>query len=160
MTEATTGRTESIDGVVLPVPDGWEVVDQPGLSLTIAGPAGTAVADGTTFRPSLSAIVVDAADGADIRLLGTEAVAAAMSVADDVHVVAYDLWPLPDGTTGRRLEFTYQAGPVPLCVRQWVALRGGEVVTLTATCDVAHLTHVGPVLEHLAGTALATQETR
>ena len=157
MTEPTS---VSDGGVTLQVPDGWERVEAPGLTLAVAGPVGTAVAEGTTFRPSISAIVVDAAPDADIRLLGTEAVTAARAVADDAHVLAYDVWPLPDGSAGRRLEFAYQSGEVPLCVRQWVALRDGRAITLTATCDVAHLLQHGPQLEYLATAALATQETR
>lgn len=152
--------TISADGVTLEVPEGWEQVDQPGLTLAVAGPAGTAVAEGAQFRPSLTAIVVEAAADADIRILGTEAIAAATLVSDDAHVLAYDVWPMPDGTAGRRLELAFQSGEVPLCVRQWIALRDGNVITLTATCDVAHLLQVGPQLEALATQALATQETR
>jgi hypothetical protein len=157
MSEPTT---VSADGVTLQVPEGWEQVEAPGATLAVAGPVGIAVAEGTGFRPSLTAIVVEASPDADIRLLGTEAVAAARVVADDVHVLAYDVWPLPDGSRGRRLEFTFQHGEVPLCVRQWIALRDGRVVTLTGTTDVAHLLQHGPQLEDLATAALATQETR
>ena len=109
--------TISADGVTLEVPEGWEQVDQPGLTLAVAGPAGTAVAEGAQFRPSLTAIVVEAAADADIRILGTEAIAAATLVSDDAHVLAYDVWPMPDGTAGRRLELAFQSGEVPLCVR-------------------------------------------
>jgi len=157
MSEPTT---VSAEGVSLQVPDGWERVEAPGLAVGIAGPVGTATADGTQFRPSLTAIVVDAAPDADIRLLGTEAVAAARLVSPDVHVLAYDVWPLPDGTAGRRLEITLEQGGIPLCVRQWIALRDGRVITLTGTCDVAHLLAGGPIIERLATQALAAQETR
>jgi len=150
--------TVSTDGVTLEVPVGWERLEVPGIPLTVAGPVGTAVADGTTFRPSINAVVVDADPAADIRILGTAAVAAARLIDDEVHVLAYDLWPLPDGTAGRRLEFAYQQGVVPLCVRQWIALRDGRAITLTATCAVAQLRPYGPELERLATRALAAQE--
>ena len=106
----TSTPTASADGVTIPLPEGWEVVDLPGAQLAIAGPAGIASAAGTQFRPSVNVVVAPAAPDADIRTLATEAVAAAHVVAPGTHVLSYDLWPLGDDVYGRRLQFAYQAG--------------------------------------------------
>lgn len=146
-------------GVALNLPPGWERVDSPVAQLAVAGPATQAAADGTVFRPNVGVLVADVADEVDVRTLGTAAVAAAMATVEGVHVLSYDLWlgPEVDGAPveGRRLEFAYQQGAVPLGAVQWVVLAAGSVTTVTATCGVAQLTVVRPAVDHaLAGLRL------
>lgn len=133
-------------GVGLPLPAGWERVDVPGLPLAIAGPPTPATADGTPFRPSVNVLVAPVADGADVRALGTEALAAA-TLDEGAHVVGYDMWPMPDGTSGRRLDVATSHGSVPVMVRQWVILSGDDVVTVTGTLPVADLLRTNQVVE-------------
>ncbi|WP_456787807.1 hypothetical protein [Cellulomonas sp. P5_C5] len=147
-------------GVTLVVPQDWEQVDLPGTQLAIAGPPFVLDADGTTFRPSMNVLVADAAPEADIRMLGTEAVAAAHVVAEGVHVLAYDMWASPDEKRGRRLQFTYQQGDVPLYVVQWIVLRDAVVTTLTATYPVAQLLRVHQLCEDVASLALGPRPAR
>jgi|GEM_PF-1606717 len=146
-------------GVSVELGDGWERVDLPGAVLALAGPDTASAADGTTFRPSFTVIVADAAPDADVRTLGSEAVVAAGLVSDDAHVVAYDVWPLPDGALGRRLVVAATYGAVPVCVTQWVGLRTdpSTVTTVTATVPVSRYTGLEGVLEDLAGQVLAAQ---
>ena len=154
----TSTPTASADGVTIPLPEGWEVVDLPGAQLAIAGPAGMATADGTQFRPSVNVVVAPAAPDADIRTLGTEAVAAAHVVAPGTHVLSYDLWPLGEDVYGRRLQFAYQEGDVPLCISQWIGLRDGAVTTVTATSAITQLRRTYAAFEVIATAALTGEQ--
>lgn len=146
-------------GTALNLPPGWERVDLPGTQLAIAGPASQAAADGTEFRPNVTVIVAPADPDADVAVLGTQALAGATVVAEDVQVVAYDLALRADGDPGRRLEFAYQAGSVPLAVTQWVYVHAGTVSTVTATCAVALLAWSQPFVDHaVAGLRLSGED--
>ena len=159
MSSAVRTVTDEATGVALDLPPGWERVEVPGIPLAVAGPPTQALADGTPFRPNVTVLVVPAAEDADVRTLGTEAIAAA-TVQEDAHVLAYDLWLRPGGV-GRRLEVaasalvpaaTEDVRSVPVDVTQWVALEDGMVTTVTATCGVAQLLDQGPVIEALVAT--------
>lgn len=135
-------------GVGLYLPPAWERVELAGVQLAVAGPVSRAAADGTTFRPSVIVSSVPVTPDADIRTLGTEAAAAATVAADGVYLLAYDLWSGPAGVTGRRLEFAYQQGSVPLCVTQWILLDDATAITVTATCGVAQFLSTRPLIDH------------
>ncbi|MDT0164109.1 hypothetical protein Q9R32_00895 [Actinotalea sp. AC32] len=151
MTSTTVEVRDEVTGLALGLPPGWERVEAPGFPVAIAGPAGQAAADGTTFRPNVTVTVAPADDAADIRTLGTEALAAAAVVGDGAHLLAYDLWAVGDAE-GRRLVAVHQQGPLPLAVTQVVVLAHGAVTTATATCGVAQLPDAGPLLDQaLAG---------
>ena len=139
-------------GVEVTLPPGWERLTDPDLAVVVAAPARQAAVDGAMFRSSLNAVVAPVVAGTDIRSLGTEAIAAAHVVADEVHVLAYDVWAPYGADRGRRLEFTYRAGPFDLGVIQWIALGDGVVTTLTATYSIDRASH-RPLFEALVDSA-------
>ena len=148
----------SAGGVELTLPPGWERLEKPEYTLVVAGPERVATATGDVFRASLNAIVVPVAADADIRTLGTEAIAAAHVIGDGAHVLAYDVWSRPHGVPGRRLELTYRQGPFALGVVQWIALGDGLATTLTATYTVGRPADRA-LAEALADSALLPGET-
>jgi hypothetical protein len=155
MSETTTVM---VGGRPVTLADGWQRLDIPGAEVALAGPATTAAADGSMFRPSFTVIVAAAAPDADVRTLATQAVAGVRAAIPTAHVLAYDVWPLPDGHPGghgRRLLLTFQQDAVPLVVRQWIAVADGVVTTVTATTSVTQHLGLERALDDLAAQALS-----
>ena len=143
-------------GVALYLPPGWQRIDAEGMHLAIAADdARQSSATGDTFRPNITVLVAPAAADVDVALLGTTAVSAAMVTFDDVHVLSYDIWPMPDGVEGRRLMFAYRQGASAIAVSQWVFGSGGLTCTVTASCPVSVLTPISQALDYaIAGLRL------
>jgi hypothetical protein len=148
VTEHVVVRDEA-SGAALYLPPGWSRIDVDGFQLTVAAEdARQASAEGDTFRPNINVLVAAVDPAADVAVLGTAAVSAAMVTAEDVHVLAYEVWLLGDGTEGRRLMFAYRQGGSAVAVSQWVFASGGLSCTVTASCPVSALTAVGPALDY------------
>jgi hypothetical protein len=143
-------------GVALYLPPGWSRIDADGMQLAIAaGDARQSSTEGDTFTPNINVLVAPVAADADASLLGTTAVSAAMVTAEDVHVLAYDIWPTSAGVEGRRIMFAYRHGSSTVAVSQWVFVSGGQSCTVTASCPVSALVPVTPALDYaIAGLQL------
>jgi hypothetical protein len=63
-------------------------------------------------QPNLNVLVADASEPLDVQEPATLAVSGIVSAIDEVHVMAYDLWPGPDDLEGRRIAFAYPQGGV------------------------------------------------
>jgi hypothetical protein len=154
--DRTDTRVQVADtGVSLPLATGW--VELPGepMQLTIA------VGDWDEAwgpRPNLNVLVADATEALEVQELATLAVSGIVSAIDEVHVMAYDLWPGPDDLDGRRIAFAYPQGGGALTACQWLFAHDTRSVTVTATCRVDHLTTFGEKFDALVGRIRLTSE--
>jgi hypothetical protein len=135
---------DSETGVELRVPPGWERREQAPFSLVLA-PGG----DITGYCPSVNVLVSELAPEADIRALGTEAIAGIMGTVERARVLGYDMYLMPDGVAGRQLIFAYPDGDLTVSVCQWIFAVDGYCSTITATCAVPDLPRLEQVFQYV-----------
>ena len=102
--------------------------------LALAGPEP---ATGHGFRANLVITTTPVRDEVSIRAAGTRAIAGALALTPEVHVLAYDVYPSHPLAPGRRIEFVYPTPDDAIAVTQWIFLARGHEIVATASRSTA-----------------------
>ena len=125
-------RVVATPDVLVPVPDGWVVLDDAPEAVVLAWPERP---DGSV-RPTV--VVSRRRSDEPVPAAAADVVAAALGRQRDAQVLAVE--PLHDSAVpGRLVTWGYDSDSAWVCVQQWVFATGSTHVHVTASCSVAEI---------------------
>ena len=125
-------RVVATPDVLVPVPDGWVVVDGGPEVVVLAWPERP----DDSFRPNV--VVTRRPSDEPVPAASADVLAAALGLQRDAQVLAVE--PLRDmAVPGRLVTYGYDSGSASVCVQQWVFATGSTHVHVTASCSMAEI---------------------
>jgi hypothetical protein len=130
-------RVVATPDVLVPVPDGWVVVDDAPEAVVLAWPERP----DDSFRPNV--VVTRRPSDEPVPAASADVIAATLGLQRDAQVLAVE--PLHDSAVpGRLVMYGYDSDSAYVCVQQWVFATGATHVHVTASCSIDEMLLVHP----------------